>query len=269
MSNNTMGDTPYIGPNKEPIESLSTKEHIITRSLRVVYALSSYLFAMLALTYFVLFISDLFIPTTVNSGPFDTSMLIAFAGNTGLLLLFGLQHSVMARPKFKQWLKNYMDPSIERATYCLGTGLVLGIICYFWIPMQGTIWSVDSSLGVIITRAIAALGWTILLIATFNIDHFELFGLRQVYCNFVGKPMPTMLFKMAGLYKWVRHPIQTGILIGMWAVPQASVSHLMLAGGMTIYVFVGLYFEEKDLIKEFGQTYRNYKLTVGKVFPFK
>ena len=268
-----MGVTSYVAPNKWPInsqiDSMPTKEHIIIRSFRVIYAISSYLFAMLALTYFILFVSDLFIPVTVNSGPFDVSMLSAIVVNTGLLLLFGLQHSVMARPKFKQWLKGYMDPSIERATYCLATGLVLGVICYFWIPMQGTIWSVESSMGVIIIRAIAALGWTILLIATFNIDHFELFGLRQVFCKFIGKPMPSMVFKMVGLYKWVRHPIQTGILIGMWAVPQASTSHLMLAGGMTVYIFIGLYFEEQDLVKEFGQTYQNYKLTVGKVFPFK
>jgi protein-S-isoprenylcysteine O-methyltransferase Ste14 len=248
--------------------TVEKQAHLFLRSLRVSYALSAYLISMLGLTYFILFISDLSIPVTINSGPFDGSMLGAFAVNFALLLLFGLQHSVMARPKFKQWLTGYMDPSIERATYCLGTGLVIGFMCCTWQPMQGVIWSFDSSLATGVIRGIAALGWTIMLIATFNIDHFELFGLRQAYTQFTGKAMPKVLFKMVGLYKWVRHPIQTGLLIGMWAVPAASLSHLMLAGGMTVYIFIGLYFEEKDLVKEFGQTYRDYKTKVGKVIPF-
>jgi methanethiol S-methyltransferase len=268
MSNiNTVEDASFASQHKE-IQAKTGQEHLIIRSLRVAYALGSYTFAMVALTYFILFISDLFIPITVNSVPFDVSTITAFSINMGLLLLFGLQHSVMARPKFKQWLKSYMDSSIERATYCLGTGLVLGFMCCMWQAIPGVVWSVDSALAAGIIRGIAAIGWTILLIATFNIDHFELFGLRQVYSKFVGKAMPHMVFKMAGLYKWVRHPIQTGLLIGMWAVPEASSGHLMLAGGMTVYIFIGLYFEEKDLIKEFGQTYRDYKKKVGKVIPF-
>jgi protein-S-isoprenylcysteine O-methyltransferase Ste14 len=268
IKNNVVEEAPFGVTYNGRLEVNVQQEHLILRSLRVAYALSSYVIAMLGLSYFILFINDIFIPVTINSGPFNVSMTSAFLVNFALLLLFGLQHSVMARPKFKQWLKVYIDPSIERATYCLATGLVIGFMCCTWQPMEGQVWSIDSTVGIAVTRAIAALGWTIMLIATFNLDHFELFGLRQVYSKFTGKPMPHMLFKMVGLYKWVRHPIQTGLLIGMWAIPTASLSHLMLAGGMTIYVFIGLYFEEKDLVREFGQTYRDYKRKVGKVIPF-
>ena len=268
IENNTVEEASFSVIYDDELQAKHQQGHLLPRVLRLGYAVGSYMIAMLGLSYFILFISDLFIPVTVNSGPFDGSMMSAFSINFALLLLFGLQHSVMARPKFKQWLKTYMDPSIERATYCLATGLVIGFMCCMWQPMQGMVWSIDSTVGIGVTRAIDAVGWTIMLIATFNIDHFELFGLRQAYTQFTGRPMSRMLFKMAGLYKWVRHPIQTGLLIGMWAVPQASMSHLMLAGGMTVYVFIGLYFEEKDLIREFGQTYRDYIKKVGKVIPF-
>ena len=249
-----------------PIQS-TTDDGILLRSLRAIYAISAYSISMAALVYFILFISDLFIPITVNSGPFDMPVSQAVLINLGLLLLFGVQHSVMARAKFKTWFKQYLHPSIERATYCLATGLVIGFMCCSWAPMAGNVWTVESSVGVAILRVIGALGWTITVIATFNIDHFELFGLRQAYCQLVGKLMPNMSFKMSGLYKWIRHPIQTGILIGMWSVPVSTTSHLMMAIGMTIYVFVGLYFEEKDLIRQFGQTYRDYIQKVGKVLP--
>lgn len=257
-----------VNETHKHIQPLAVKANIWLRSIRVVYAVSGYLISMLGLTYFILFMSNLFIPGTAISRPVEYSLASALAINLGLLLLFGLQHSVMARGKFKTWLSQYMDPSIERATYCLSTGLVLGFMCFTWASTEGMVWSIESTAGIIATRVFAAIGWTILLIATFNIDHFELFGLRQVYSQFTGKPMPKITFKMAGLYKWVRHPIQTGLLIGMWSVPQSSSTHFMFAMGMTVYVFVGLYFEEKDLVRQFGQTYRDYIQKVGKVIPF-
>ncbi|MDN4501319.1 NnrU family protein [Alteromonadaceae bacterium BrNp21-10] len=249
-------------------QSPAHKASLLVRNIRVLYAISAYSISMLGLVYFIFFVSDWFIPISVNSGPFDIGLTLAVLTNTGLLLLFGLQHSIMARPKFKVWLKQHMHPSIERATYCLATGLVLGFICCSWIPIEGVVWTVESTIVRQVLIGIGALGWTITVIATFNIDHFELFGLRQAYCQWVGKHMPAMRFKKIGLYCLVRHPIQSGLLIGMWSVPTSTLSHLMLASGMTLYIFIGLYFEEKDLIKEFGQTYRDYKKQVGKVIPF-
>lgn len=250
------------------IQDVQSKGSLLIRSFRVLYAITGYSLAMLSLVYFILFINDLFIPVTVNSVSYSASPIAALAINFSLLLLFGLQHSVMARPKFKLWLKQFMDPSIERATYCLSTGLVLGFICCSWTALEGQVWAIESEILIWGLRAFAAFGWFILVLATFNIDHFELFGLRQVYSQFVGKEMPAMTFTVAGLYKWIRHPIQTGLLIGMWSVPESSTSHFMLACGMTVYIFIGLYFEEKDLIKEYGQTYLDYIQKVGKVIPF-
>ena len=268
MNHSNVSEENVKTPQKLDVSPTLHQANIAIRSIKVIYAVSCYLISMLGLVYFILFMSDLFIPSTAMSRTVDLPLELALLINFGLLLLFGLQHSVTARPKFKLWLKQYMDPSIERATYCLATGVILGFMCCTWAATSGMVWSVESPALVIAIRALGAFGWLILLIATFNIDHFELFGLRQVYSQFTGKPMPVMTFKMSGLYKWVRHPIQTGLLIGMWSVPQSSSTHFIFAMGMTIYVFVGLYFEEKDLIREFGQTYCDYIKNVGKVFPF-
>lgn len=238
-----------------------------TKLLKACYAAACYIISMLTLVYFILYISDLLIANTANNAIVTLSAPLAILNNLFLLLLFGLQHSVMARPKFKQWLAKHMDSSIERATYCLSTSIVLLTICLFWQPLNGQVWSVETNWIAYLLQSFAAFGWLIMVLATFNIDHFELFGLRQVYCLVRNKPMPTMTFKVGGVYKWVRHPIQSGLLIGIWSVPQSSMGHFTLACGFTMYVFVGLYFEEKDLIKEFGQTYRNYMKNVGGVIP--
>ncbi|MFT6950398.1 MAG: protein-S-isoprenylcysteine O-methyltransferase Ste14 [Paraglaciecola sp.] len=241
---------------------------LFRRSMRFSYTLLAYAISLVALVYFILFVSDLIIPVTVNSGPYTLPVTQAVLINLGLLALFGLQHSLMARGTFKNWLKRYFHSAVERATYCLMTGLVLAFMCYSWTPMAGQIWQLDSSINIALVRFVGALGWLVAVLATFQLDHFELFGLRQVYCHFTGKPLPSSEFKQPGFYKWVRHPMQTGMLIGMWCVPSATLSHMMLAAGLTAYVFVGLYFEEQDLLREFGQTYHEYKQRVGKILPF-
>lgn len=253
----------------EPQQTVDPPASLLARLLRLVYTFVAYVTANAALVYFILFISDSLIPITVNSGPYNQPVSLAILINFSLLFLFALQHSVMARGTFKNWLKSYFHSSIERATYCFMTGLVLGLICFCWAPIAGQVWHLESGVAIAVVRIIGAFGWLIVIIATFQLDYFELLGLRQVYCHFIGKPMPAMRFKQPGLYKWVRHPIQTGILIGMWFVPSATFSHLFLAGGLTAYIFIGLYFEEKDLINEFGHTYREYQRRVGKIFPFR
>jgi protein-S-isoprenylcysteine O-methyltransferase Ste14 len=222
---------------------------------------------MFSLVYFILYINDVLITNTANNALVTLPAHVATINNLCLLLLFGLQHSIMARPKFKQWLKKYLDPTVERATFCLSTSIVLIIICLYWAPMNGQVWSFETNWIAYSLQGFAAFGWLMLVLSSFNIDHFELFGIRQVYCLLVNKPMPNMSFKVRGFYKWVRHPIQTGLLIGMWSVPHSSMTHFTLATGFTIYVFVGLYFEEKDLIREFGQKYLDYKERVGGLLP--
>lgn len=252
---------------KNTTDALNNNVLTPAKLFKVIYAIASYIISMLSLIYFIFYMNDIVISHTANNSISTLGAPLTILNNLCLLLLFGIQHSVMARPKFKRWLAQQLDPAIERATYCLSTGIVLTTICLFWSPLQGQVWIVETNWIAYLLMSFAAFGWLIMVLATFNIDHFELFGLRQVYCRLLDKPMPVMTFKVGGLYKWVRHPIQTGLLIGMWSVPQSNMGHFTLACGFTVYVFVGLYFEEKDLIKEFGQTYRNYIKRVGKLTP--
>ncbi len=231
------------------------------------YTFFAYGFSMAALVYFIVFAGDYGLVRSINAASPTTPTWLAIVINIGLLLLFGLQHSVMARKSFKQKFEAHFEPAITRATYCLATGLVIFAIGFFWVPIEGVVWQAETSTVTWIIYAISILGWTGTVIATFQLDHFELFGLKQVYYFLSGKPVPSMTFKSPGMYKWVRHPIQTTALIGLWFAPVATWGFLMLAIGVTIYVMIGLYFEEKDLIKEFGNTYLDYKKQVGKLLP--
>ena len=232
------------------------------------YSLICYGAGVASLIVFILFVNDLWLPKTVNTIVPSSFLVYTIMINTVALLLFGIQHSVMARPAFKRWFTRFIDPSVERSTYVLATALAIGGMCYLWIPFGSVIWQVESEMGVYLIRGIAIFGWVFLFLATFMINHFELFGLRQTFDPMQGKSAPAPKFKTTGFYKIVRHPIQTGILIGIWAVPISTASHLVFAAGMSIYVFIGLHFEEKDLIQEFGETYQNYMKRVKRVIPF-
>jgi protein-S-isoprenylcysteine O-methyltransferase Ste14 len=233
-----------------------------------IYSLIGYAAGVASLIYFILFVNDLWMPHTVNSIVPFASLVTVIVINTFALLLFGLQHSVMARSSFKRWLTRFIDPSIERSTYVLATAVAIGGMCYLWIPFGSVIWQVESEMGVYVIRGIAVFGWGFLFLATFMINHFELFGLRQTFDPMQGKSASAATFKTSGFYKIVRHPIQTGVLIGVWAVPISTSSHLVFAAGISAYIFIGLYFEEKDLIKEFGVTYLDYMQRVKRVIPF-
>lgn len=249
--------------------SILLKESQTTHTLvAFCYAISCYFLTLGALVYFIVFSSGIYAPLSVNNQQVEQPLALAMFGNIILMLLFGLQHSLMARKRFKAWLFNYLPRSVERATYCLATAAVLFVIVHFWFPMKGEVWQVSSLSTALIVQALGGGGWLLLVLATFQIGHFELFGLAQTYAPLTGKEMPEPVFKTPGLYKIVRHPIQLGVLIGIWVVPVSSLNHLVLAIGMTLYIFIGLYFEEKDLIREFGSTYRTYKKRVGKVIPF-
>jgi len=240
----------------------------IKRTGCFIYSLICYGAGVASLIYFILFVNDLWMPHTVNSIVPSVSLVTVIVINTFALLLFGLQHSVMARSSFKRWLTRFIDPSIERSTYVLATAVAIGGMGYLWIPFGSVIWQVESEIGVYVIRGIAAFGWLFLFLATCMINHFELFGLRQTFDLLQGKSTPTTTFKISGFYKIVRHPIQTGVLIGVWAVPISTSSHLVFAAGISAYIFIGLYFEEKDLIKEFGDTYLDYMQRVKRVIPF-
>jgi methanethiol S-methyltransferase len=232
-----------------------------------VYGLICYLIG--AAAYFVGlsgFLANLFGPYSIDAGreaPFVTALLI----NVGLIVLFGLPHSLMARPGFKQWWTRLVPPAAERSTFMLQAGLLALFLIWQWRAMPDLIWSVTQPLANSLIWGLFWLGWLIALIATFLINHFELTGLQQVYAYLRGnKPTPPG-FKTPFLYKIVRHPMQLGSMLAFWAAPQMSIGRLVFALGMTAYILVGLYFEERDLVHRFGDTYRDYQQATPKLVP--
>ncbi|AUM13843.1 methyltransferase family protein [Ketobacter alkanivorans] len=186
-----------------------------------------------------------------------------------LVCLFGLQHSIMARPFFKRAFNAWFTPASERSTYVWSSGVTLMIILALWQPVEGTLWQAQSLLSQVALWSLFALGWGYLFAATFSINHWDLFGLRQMWFAINDREYVSPEFKENWMYRYSRHPIMLGALIGMWCVPEMTASKFVLTAFLTLYVFVGVSFEEKDLIREFGQRYLEYKQRVGMFFTFR
>lgn len=236
------------------------------RGFIFLYGIISYLLFFGFFLYLVGFLGGFYVPKTVAS-PEEMPWLGAFLINLLLLVLFGVQHSGMARGSFKQWLTRFIPQPMERSTYVLSTVIIFSIVLWQWQPMNATIWQVESSIAIFAINALFWLGWGILLISTYLIDHFELFGLKQVYFQLRQKQMPAIGFVTPFFYKYVRHPMMIGIIVAMWATPHLTVGHLMFALGMTLYIGMGVAFEEKDLVKHFGKRYLAYQEQVPSIIP--
>lgn len=233
-----------------------------------IYGLGAYLAGFLTLLYFVGFSVGVLTPVNVDSaGALSTAW--AWLVDLALIALFGLQHSVMARPGFKTWMTAHVPVHLERSTYLLATSLVLGVLIGFWQPPPGQLWKLDDGLLASALTGIALGGWGLVLLTTFLINHADLFGLRQIYLHTRGLPYTPVEFKAPWLYRRVRHPMQLGVLIGLWSTGAMTVSHLLLAGGMTVYVLIGLLYEERDLVRQFGARYRAYQRNTPKLIPFR
>lgn len=240
----------------------------MSKAIIFMYGLFSYTVALITQVWFILYIGEwTFMPITVNTY-YPVPLIDALSINFALIVLFSLQHSVMARSFFKTYLTKIIPQAAERSTYVLFSGLVLGLICLYWQPFEGFLWHVDNETGKILLTAGYLFGWGFSLFSTFLINHFELFGLQQIYLNLLNKPAPSIDFKEKLFYKCVRHPIQLGILIGLWVTPSMSYSHLMLSITLSLYIFIGLWYEERDLISEWGDTYREYRKRVRMILPF-
>lgn len=187
--------------------------------------------------------------------------------NIALVAGWGALHSMTARSGYKQVLTKFVPEPAERSTYVLIAGITSLILIGYWQPMAGHIWHIESETLAIALRGFAFFGWAFLLASTFAINHFDLFGLRQVFLNFKNQPRPPLAFTERLMYRTIRHPIQTGVLIGIWATPSLSMTHLLLNLGFTAYIVVGLWFEERDLIAEHGDAYRDYRQRTGAVLP--
>jgi protein-S-isoprenylcysteine O-methyltransferase Ste14 len=232
----------------------------------MLYGVISYFLFFGIFVYFIAFVGDVFVPKKISSeaGMDATNALVI---NLGLMLLWGIQHSVMARSWFKNAIAKLVPHHIERSTYVLATVIVLAVLMYFWQPIEGVIWQVDDPLWQKVVWAGFGVGWVLVLISSFLTDHFDLFGLRQTWIHFVKKSYTAVKFSERLVYRWIRHPMMLGLLIGFWAVPVMTVGHLVFSMGMSAYVLVGIYFEENALAKSFGSPYVDYQRRTARLVP--
>lgn len=238
------------------------------KSISFLYGIISYLVFFISFLYAIGFVGGLLVPKGINSGMesnFTESIII----NLLLLSLFAIQHSIMARPSFKKWWTTIINPAIERSTFVLLTSLILLLIFWQWRPMTDMIWEVQNETFALVINIVFWAGWLIVLLSTFMINHFHLFGLDQVFNNLRNKQPTGLKFKEVFFYKYVRHPIMTGFIIAFWATPTMTSGHLLFAAVTTLYmIFAVKFFEEKDLKKEIGEAYGSYQKRVPMFFPF-
>ena len=236
--------------------------------LMTLYGVVTYAFFFATFLFMVGFIGNLPLPKTIDSGvpgPVGEALIV----NLLLIVLFGLQHSVMARPAFKRWWTRIVPEPIERSTFVLATTLVLALQLWQWRPITGpVIWNIEQAAGVIAINIVFWAGWGVLLLSTFLLNHFELFGLRQVYARLRGHTIPVQQFRTPLLYRHVRHPIYLGFMLSFWATPRMTAGHLLFAVANTIYILIGIYFEERDLVAHFGDRYRRYREQVSMLLPW-
>jgi protein-S-isoprenylcysteine O-methyltransferase Ste14 len=231
------------------------------------YGIVAYLAFFGTILYAIGFVGNLAVPKTIDSNP-ETSFLNSIFVDALLLLLFALQHSIMARPVFKRWWTEIIPRHLERSTYVLLASLCLMLMMWQWQPIGGIVWSTGNETVKNILLVTYLVGWAIVFLSTFLINHFDLFGLRQVWLYFTGKSYSQLPFRLPLFYKLVRHPLYLGFLIAFWATPVMTIAHLVFAILTTGYILTAIQLEERDLLKSFGEKYRNYKKWVPMIIPF-
>ena len=235
------------------------------KTLTLSYGIIAYTLFFAVFNYAILFIGNIMVEPSLDRVA-DGNLMQALFINIGLLSAFALQHSIMARPAFKKLWTRVIPAAIERSTYVLASTILLGCIIYFWQPLGGIIWQVNDPMAVGVIYSVFAIGWSIMFLASFQINHFDLFGLRQVWLYFRGKAYTPIEFKIPWLYRYSRHPLYVGMMMGLWAASTMTVAHLVFALLCTGYVFIGARFEENDLENVLPE-YRQYKNKVPMFMP--
>ncbi len=241
---------------------------IVGKGIALLYWGVAYVIFLFAFLFAVGFVGNLIVPKSIDSGPVGPA-LPAVLIDALLLGLFAIQHSVMARPAFKRWWTSFIPQPVERSTYVLFSSLLLLLLYWQWRPLPTVIWHIDNAMGSAVVWALFGIGWLIVLLSTFMISHFDLFGLRQVYHYLQNKQYTPIGFKTPGLYKLVRHPIMLGFLIAFWATPVMTVGHLLFSVATTAYILVAVQLEEHDLVSVFGDKYRAYRSQVYMLLPWR
>jgi protein-S-isoprenylcysteine O-methyltransferase Ste14 len=237
------------------------------RSLVFLYGVASYAVFFCTFLYAMGFVSNVAVPRSIDS-PADGDFVGSLLTDLGLLMVFAIQHSVMARPAFKRWWTSIIPEEAERSTYVLAASLALIALFAFWRPLGGMLWAVQQPVAAAVLTGLCAFGFLLALASTFLINHFDLFGLRQVWLQFVGKPYQGIGFRSPGLYRLVRHPLYVGFLFAFWSTPTMSLTHFVFALATTAYILIAIQLEEHDLIESLGDAYRAYRRDVPMLIPF-
>ena len=239
---------------------------MVRRLLILMYGLLCYALSLAAFLYAVGFIGDFLTPTRLD-GPRQGSLTAALAIDAALLALFAVQHCGMARPGFKRWLTRFVPGPAERSTYVLLSSVALFVLFWQWRPLGGVLWEVQDEAARAAVFAAYAAGWLIVLVTTFLINHFDLFGLRQVWFHLRGEPYRPLGFVTPGPYRYVRHPLYVGWLLAFWSTPTMTAAHLLFALATTAYILIAIRFEERDLNAAHGPAYADYRRSVPMLVP--